>query len=233
MSKKTHTHRGTCQACGATQAVDNGTGMVAKHGYKVAGFGFFNGTCLGAGQLPAQISVDVSHTIIASLKDMAASNDADAIALAAGELKPVKVFKRTQWGEIERTRKEGSHERVAVEITWAEANEVEREKGLALAISECKNQASRARSHIEFMIKEILPKFGKKLAKVAPKKAPRKFSIGDQVTIKWGDDLKQVTLSYPVHGSFGTGRVSGYRFLIDGLAQKGWVSMHDLRKNNP
>ena len=49
----THTHKGTCQLCGRTHAVNNKTGEIAKHGYTVD-YGFFNGTCGGSGILPLQ-----------------------------------------------------------------------------------------------------------------------------------------------------------------------------------
>ena len=49
----THTHKGTCQLCGRTHAVNNKTGVIAKHGYTVD-YGFFNGTCGGSDFLPLQ-----------------------------------------------------------------------------------------------------------------------------------------------------------------------------------
>ena len=48
---KAATHQGTCQACGRTQAVTDGT--IHKHGYTVDS-GFFNGTCPAADHLPLQ-----------------------------------------------------------------------------------------------------------------------------------------------------------------------------------
>jgi len=47
-----HTHKGTCQICGRTQAVKK-DGTIAKHGYTVE-YGFFDGTCAGSGQKPLQ-----------------------------------------------------------------------------------------------------------------------------------------------------------------------------------
>lgn len=44
------THRGTCQCCGALQKLP--AGVLAKHGYEVARWGFFNGICQGAGEKP-------------------------------------------------------------------------------------------------------------------------------------------------------------------------------------
>ena len=48
-----HTHTGTCQLCGRNHAVNNATGLLAKHGYTVD-WGFFHGVCEGANHLPLQ-----------------------------------------------------------------------------------------------------------------------------------------------------------------------------------
>jgi len=53
-----HTHKGTCQICGSRQAVNNNTGMIAKHGYTTR-WGFFSGTCRGSDNLPLQVSCDM------------------------------------------------------------------------------------------------------------------------------------------------------------------------------
>lgn len=53
-----HTHKGTCQICGSIQAVNNGTGLIAKHGYTKR-WGFFSGTCRGSENLPLQVSCDM------------------------------------------------------------------------------------------------------------------------------------------------------------------------------
>ena len=50
-----HTHTGTCQLCGREHAIHVKTGEIAKHGYTVD-YGFFSGTCRGAGYQPLQIS---------------------------------------------------------------------------------------------------------------------------------------------------------------------------------
>jgi len=50
-----HTHKGTCQICGCEHAVNNATGVLAKHGYTVA-YGFFSGICKGAAEEPLENS---------------------------------------------------------------------------------------------------------------------------------------------------------------------------------
>jgi hypothetical protein len=49
------THRGHCQVCNRTQNIQARNGLVAKHGYLVAGYGFFNGTCPGSEHLPLEL----------------------------------------------------------------------------------------------------------------------------------------------------------------------------------
>lgn len=50
MAKKA-THRGTCQCCGREQKLPGG--VLSKHGYTTE-WGFFEGTCTGAGRLPLE-----------------------------------------------------------------------------------------------------------------------------------------------------------------------------------
>jgi len=64
MSK--HTHRAHCQVCGAQQAVDNKTGMLAKHGYTVE-HGFFEGECPGSHNLPIEVDHTMTDNIIEDL----------------------------------------------------------------------------------------------------------------------------------------------------------------------
>jgi hypothetical protein len=60
------THKGTCQACGNTQKLPNG--RLSNHGYTKE-FGFFNGTCMGAKQLPFEQSCDLIKDFIESAKN--------------------------------------------------------------------------------------------------------------------------------------------------------------------
>ena len=64
--KTTHTHKGHCQVCGAMHAVDNSHNGLAKHGYDVS-WGFFNGVCSGADNLPIQLDRALADRTITSL----------------------------------------------------------------------------------------------------------------------------------------------------------------------
>lgn len=64
--KTTHTHKGLCQVCGLVHAVDNKSNVLAKHGYDVS-WGFFNGICSGADNLPIQLDRALADKTINSL----------------------------------------------------------------------------------------------------------------------------------------------------------------------
>ena len=51
---RTATHSGHCQFCGRLQKLP--AGVLSTHGYLVAGYGFFVGTCRGSGYQPFELS---------------------------------------------------------------------------------------------------------------------------------------------------------------------------------
>lgn len=73
MSSRTHTHRGHCQLCGSIQAIDNGTGRVAKHGYTVDG-GYFSGICPGSGELSLHVERALADKHIAHARAEESAN---------------------------------------------------------------------------------------------------------------------------------------------------------------
>jgi hypothetical protein len=77
-----HTHKGTCQICGATQAVSLKNGTLALHGYTTR-WGFFSGTCSGSRGLPYEQSVDLIESSIAFALDSAEKARATASELRA------------------------------------------------------------------------------------------------------------------------------------------------------
>ena len=72
VAKNGATHSGVCQVCGRTQRVNNETGLLAKHGFVVE-WEQHHGECDGSGQLPAQVSTDVTVKRIASLREKSAN----------------------------------------------------------------------------------------------------------------------------------------------------------------
>lgn len=66
MAQSKATHIGECQCCCRRQMLPKG--VLAKHGYQVAGYGFFNGVCWAAGQLPYEVSCDfIKDTVLPRL----------------------------------------------------------------------------------------------------------------------------------------------------------------------
>ena len=64
------THNGTCQVCGACQAFNAKTGVIAKHGYTVD-YGFFNGVCPGADSKPLQHDRSIADAVGKRLRQSA------------------------------------------------------------------------------------------------------------------------------------------------------------------
>lgn len=81
MSNKA-THFGTCQICGHRQKLPNG--RLSRHGYTKR-WGFFYGTCPGAGYLPFEQSTGRIEAAIASALFQATALDARAATIRAGE----------------------------------------------------------------------------------------------------------------------------------------------------
>lgn len=63
MAKQKATHYGHCQVCGAKQKLP--AGRLAKHGYQVARWGFFMGTCSGSDHRPFEQDISLIEGAIA------------------------------------------------------------------------------------------------------------------------------------------------------------------------
>lgn len=176
MAKTTHTARGTCQVCGSVQAIDNASGITAKHGYKVAGYGFFAGVCPGARHVPAEKSLDVTHAIMAQLEAQAAEDEAEGIAYRTGA-KACTTY--TEWdGSVVKTHKSrhgGSSyttrgdyvERAITPDTPAHIVNDAQTKAAMIA----EQNARYARSHVAMMREFIVPRLGQEFH--APKEVER------------------------------------------------------------
>ena len=60
--------KGHCQACLRVQAVGDRNGKMAKHGYRVSGYGYFHGTCNGSGELPLEQETKILDREVKFLK---------------------------------------------------------------------------------------------------------------------------------------------------------------------
>jgi len=91
-----HTHRGTCQVCGAIQAVDNKTGTIAKHGYTVD-WGMFEGECQGSHKLPLEKSSELTVQIIKDIEARLSNvelTDLDSLDQFSGERRDAIIKNR-------------------------------------------------------------------------------------------------------------------------------------------
>jgi len=79
------THNGTCQACGRSQAVKS-NGQLAKHGYTVD-YGYFNGTCSGAGHAPLEKETAHNVDVVAAVRKWADEQE----MIADGNISTVPV----------------------------------------------------------------------------------------------------------------------------------------------
>lgn len=157
--KTQHTHLGTCQACGAVQAVDNSTKLVAKHGYKVAGFGFFNGICSGSGRLPAEMDTSYTQVIIVAVADHAVEQERIAALYSSGVLM-VYTWDVSTWVRGTAS-KSGHYVTQTLPMFGCSKAQVDRERDHTVYGYE--NAARMARSHVDSLTKHVLPRLGQPL----------------------------------------------------------------------
>jgi len=186
----THTHRGTCQACGRVQAITEWTnkhsgktfGNIAKHGYTV-NWGFFNGVCMGADSLPLELSKDTTERLIKELREITAPQ-ADKLAVdLADEVvepdwqKPVEDGV-TRWG---------SKKYKQVSCPKSDLTPYEISRQLEIAIHQAENKARMARSHADFLAHLITKRHGQPLIPVGDSNTPvaQLLKAGTKVQM-WG-----------------------------------------------
>lgn len=86
-----HTHRGHCQICAHLQAVDVQKGTIAKHGYEVAGFGYFFGTCRASDKPPMERDRTITDATIKALHKFSTEQSKFAEDYRSGKLLPEQV----------------------------------------------------------------------------------------------------------------------------------------------
>lgn len=193
MSKRTaHTHTGTCQACGARQAVDNATRILAKHGYKVAGFGFFAGVCPGSFYEPAELSVDYTRSVIRQMGAIAAEADRVAGLWHDGSLMVV-----THTISAGRDRNTFKSKYVTVPMFGCADYKIDAQRGRNA--DEQDRIARQARSHAFMLKAHVLPCLGKPLTKVPAKVVPREFKEGEVIKL-YGKPFKVLGLRRDMSG---------------------------------
>lgn len=191
--KSKHTHQGTCQACGAVQAVDNVTRLIAKHGYKVAGFGFFNGTCQGSDHPPAEVEVFLTYKIIESCLAWAANMDRMA------DLYRTRTIMITTWDKQVYVRGDNFSDNRSKYVTKTYpmfgCSDAQVDRQYMLEVEGHESQARNARSHVAALKGAVLPRLGCGLYPVSHKAAARQFAVGEVVKLH-GKDFVLVAPRY-------------------------------------
>lgn len=171
-------------------AIINGTNNIAKHGYKVKGFGFFFGTCQGSDRLPMEQERSWTDSTCDALLTYANGCDADAGDLARGEVLPARICvgqERTGLGKY-----------VDKFIPFAEGTDLQKSDTVKNCIWAKEQEARQARSYRAEMIKLVAKVHGTALidivavaaaAKVAKANKPR-----TKVSIK--EDLDKLQRQY-------------------------------------
>lgn len=145
-----HTHRGHCQVCLRIQAIDMGTGLVAKHGYNV-NEGYFKGTCPGSGK--ASLHTERVHTdeMIVAYFERARDETTKVAELAAG----TRTLSEAWNGEyFKATVKRGNRTYTTNEqklVPFAECDKEHQERAVRLAIFKAESNARHALIHKQQM----------------------------------------------------------------------------------
>lgn len=149
-------YTGHCQACGAQQVVNPIMIGLAKHGYRVAGFGYFRGICQGTTHDALELSRAYLDATVVALAEYAERADGAAASYLSGAREPSLVQKRSDTGNglyakdgMVRGKWTAGE---ALMVVWGEANAVERIKGLALAIEMEQAEARHARAHAKGLL---------------------------------------------------------------------------------
>lgn len=186
--KTTHTHRGTCQACGKMQAVDNVTRKLAKHGYTVS-YGAFQFVCNGAwGYKPAEFDVALTRSTMTKCLTSAAFHDTEVAGLKIGTVVPetferwnptkVKVNKRAYGNGTYETK--GDYDTLSI----AKATAEERKSRIAGQIRYHELQAEGLRHHEAFLRTRVLTRLGEPLYAVVDLNRPKPVAPPVVVDVK-------------------------------------------------
>lgn len=168
-------NRGHCQACGRIHVVLP-SGNLAKHGYAVAGFGYFKGVCQGANHKPLERERYHADAIIRALEERAQLFAQIAVELENGQREPLKAQK-VEHGVRQYVRV--GREREPLLVEWSNASVQEKrmqvEHDAGLAESEARHASSHAASMSRLADRvhgqPLIDRDAEELAKVAERKA--------------------------------------------------------------
>lgn len=163
------------------QAVDNSTQLMAKHGYTVAGFGFFNGTCPGSDKAPAEHDVSYTKLVIVLCTDSATEQQHLADLYASGDLM-VYTWDVSTW--VRGTPSKSGHY-VHQELPMFGCSDAQVASERSKIVYGYENVARMQRGHAESLTKHVLPRLGQPLFAIADQVKPVK-PVDGKVNVKAG-----------------------------------------------
>jgi hypothetical protein len=177
------THNGHCQVCGRVQALPNG-GTLSLHGYRVAGFGFFNGVCHGARFAPLQESRAITDKIIVELGQYAARQDEMVAELKAGTRTPLTA-KTGKHIEVMKTGRRGMKYKGWEDevVPFAQAPSYYQVQAVEGAVFFHEREARQARSHARDMAQLADRIHGTELIPVEPESGSKVAKAGDRISV--------------------------------------------------
>lgn len=177
MPKQQHTHRGHCQVCGRIQAASYFNMVppinhLAKHGYKVAQFGYFIGTCAGSDHKPLEQCRELTDDTIAALNRWATNQELIAQSFREGNTHPDQV------DTLHRRKNPTTGKRESVMIPWGEATEYQQRNEVQRRVLFHETEARRGRAHAQMLFKLAGERYGQSLIPVQPDAGPTPIEAG-------------------------------------------------------
>lgn len=195
-----HTHRGHCQNCGRIQAIDVLIQTVAKHGYVVAGYHFFNGTCTGSDRKPLELERTYCDSQCTWACEMAVIQSNAAEDYKNGRLTPAMCWN----GAYKQVMQPGGYyASEEVEIPYAEGQPYYQKRARDEMVFKHESHASQFISYAANMTRLAKQVHGKELMPV--KKGPKPVDIGMTFTASNKCEYKIVKLTRG-----GIGRMTTY-----------------------
>lgn len=180
--KVTHTHRGHCQLCARIQAIDPGTGRIAKHGYTVAEHGYFVGTCPGSDLPSLHVERKTADEYIARARRHHADGLALIERLRAGKTRPTQAWN----GKYEMRpapNRPGRTREVKVMIPFADASPQHQQEAIDDFIRATERDAEHQRKYADNLTRWADEITGKVDAYRVEDLEPKEWKVGDEVRI--------------------------------------------------
>ncbi|QYW02621.1 hypothetical protein CPT_Marzo_079 [Stenotrophomonas phage Marzo] len=197
--------RGICQVCGREQAVNKG--VMAKHGYTVE-YGFFEGTCPGAGNKPLNETRELLDIIIGQQNEFIAEMEVLVEGLKNGKKFPkqVKVWKLNKYEMVD----------------FNDLNEYQKEREVQIAIVNTEGMIKSRQNWIKMMDALAVATLGTDLREVEQVAGPARIGSGEKKVSGSGRVLTSL---------YQDGARVYYNYTNDaGKVLKGWVGSAAWRK---